>query len=412
MRYPTECYHILQKITEHFPNLRPAQQRGLALWVFGTILAGSGCQNAVIAAFSVLGGFDTVRQHLREWLYDGKDKAAPCRTQIYVSVCFGPLIRWILSWWQGKDLPLAIDPTLRRDEVVGLTVSLLYRGCAIPIAWHILPANTKGKWLPHILRLLRLVKRDIPAGMRVLVMADRGLWSPRLWKRIRDLKWHPLLRLQLAATFPPVGERRRPARELVPGPGHAWVGYGTAFKDAKVRRKGTLIVVWAEGEDEPWVLLTNLPPDKVGIWWYSLRIWVELGFRALKGIGFAWDKTRRVDPDRVARHWLVLAVAMVWVMAYGTRAEDAERQGVPPANLRSAPKLPVDAGQGAAKARRISVFLRGISCLRWQLPKGRLWRRLWLTPEHWPEPSTPFQIIYHHTFDPPLLCAPAIYLPL
>ncbi len=403
MRYPTECYQILQKITEHFPNLRPAQQRGLALWVFGTILAGSGCQSAVIAALLVFGRFDTVRQHLREWLYDGKDKAAPCQTQVDVSVCFGPLIRWILSWWQGKDLPLAIDPTLRRNEVVGLTVSLLYRGCAIPIAWQILPANTKGKWLPHILRLLRLIKPEIPANLRVLVMADRGLWSPRLWKRIRDLKWHPLLRLQLGVTFQPVGEGRRPARELVSGPGHAWIGYGTAFKDAKVRRKGTLVVVWGEGQKEPWVLFTDLPTDKVGVWWYSLRLWIELGFRALKGMGFKWHNTRRVDPHRVARHWLILAVAMVWVMATGTRAEDAERLGISPSNLRSVPAVPVDGVQRPSKTRNISVLLKGIARLRWQLAKGRLWRRLWLVPEHWPEPPTPIHITYHHAYEPPLL---------
>jgi hypothetical protein len=110
----------------------------------------------------------------------------------------------------------------------------------------------------------------------------------------------------------------------VSGPGQAWVGKATVFKERKRRRCGTLIVVWAAGEEEPWVLLTDLAPEKVGVWWYSLRTWVELGFRALKGVGWQWQKTRRTDPERVARHWLVLAVAMVWVLAYGTRAEDAE----------------------------------------------------------------------------------------
>lgn len=395
MRYPSQCYQILQHIIEHFTDLRPAQQRGLALWVFGTILATSGCQNAVTTVLTIFGGFDTVRQHLREWLYDGEDKAAPCRTQVDVTLCFGPLIRWILSWWQGKDLALAIDPTTRGADVVGLTVSLLYRGCAIPIAWHIMPANTKGPWLPHILRLLRLIKREIPGNFRVLAMADRGLWSPRLWKRIRDLKWHPILRLQVVATFQPVGQFRQPARKLVPGPGHAWVGYGTAFKEVEARQKGTLVVVWAEGEKYPWVLLTDLPSDKVGVWWYSLRIWVELGFRALKGVGFRWEKTRRLDPDRVSRHWLVLAVAMVWVMAYGTRAEDAERLGVLPANLRSVPRLPADAVEGARKARDVSVLRRGLTHLNWRLPRGQFWGRLWLAPEPWPEPPSAMDIVYH-----------------
>lgn len=52
-----------------------------------------------------------------------------------------------------------------------------------------------------------------------------------------------------------------------------------------------------------------------------------MGFRALKGVGWQWQPTRRTEPTRVARHWLVLAVALLWVLAYGTRVEEAARQG-------------------------------------------------------------------------------------
>ena len=397
MRYPREWYRMSETVAEHFPGLRPAQQRGLALWVYGTILAGSACQNAVVTALLAVGHWHALRQHLREWLRDGQDKVAPCHTEVDVTLCFGPLIRWVLSWWQGRELALAVDPTAHGDQVVALTVSVLYRGGAIPIAWHILPANQEGAWMGHILRLLRLVRRELPSNLHVLVMADRGLWSPRLWKRIRDLGWHPLPRLQNTITCQPVGQGRQPARELVPGPGHAWVGKATVFKDRKKQRAGTLIVVWAEGEKEPWVLLTDLPPEKVGVWWYSLRVWIELGFRALKGVGWQWQKTRRTDPDRVARHWLVLAVAMVWVLAYGTRAEDAELRGLPPANLRTPPKPLAATSVSAPSKRPVSVFRLGLSRLRQQLPKGRLWGRLWLAPEPWPDPPPGLHITYHQT---------------
>ena len=82
MRFPRECYQMRQAIEYHFPGLRPAQQRGLALWVFGTILGHSGCQNAVIAALLAIGRCHSLRQYLREWLYDGKYKASPCQTQL------------------------------------------------------------------------------------------------------------------------------------------------------------------------------------------------------------------------------------------------------------------------------------------------------------------------------------------
>ena len=86
---------------------------GLVLWVCGTILAGSACQNAVAAALSTRGNWNNMRQYLREWLYDGGGRARPCGTELDVSLCFAPLLRWVLSWWRSDRLALAIDPTIR-----------------------------------------------------------------------------------------------------------------------------------------------------------------------------------------------------------------------------------------------------------------------------------------------------------
>lgn len=394
MRPPREWYQITESIRAHLPSLSASHQRGLAWWVYGMILAQSMCQNAVITALLARGRWHGVRQYLREWLYDGADKAAPCRTQVDVSLCFPSLLGWVLSWWQGNDLALAVDATAHGDRVVALVISVLYRGGALPVAWAILPANQKGAWMPVILRLLRLLRRGAPASLQVLVLADQGLWSPRLWKRIRDLGWHPLLRVRDEATFQPHGEQRQPVRRLVPGPGHAWVGAGIAFKHRLVQRAATLVVVWDEGQSDPWVLLTDLPPTRVGICWYGLRVWIELGFRALKGLGWQWQKTRRTDPARVARSWLLLAVATLWVAAVGTRAEDAQRQGIAPSRLRVHPRSSLPA---PTTRRRVSLFRLGLSWLRQQLQQGYLWRQLWLAPEPWPQPTPTLLVVIHGT---------------
>lgn len=276
-----------------------------------------------------------------------------------------------------------------------LVVSVLYRGSALPVAWHVLPANRPGAWMPHILRLLRQLRPVVPQGMQVLVLADRGLWSPRLWKRIRDLRWHPVLRVQETVSFQPLGQRHHPARQLVPVPGHAWVGRGVAFKHRAVRRVGTLGVVCAAEQTSPWVVLTDMPPERVGICWYGLRVWIELGFRALKGVGWRWQQTRRTQPIRVARHWLVLAVAMLWGLAYGTRVEEANWHGVPPAHLQRPPSDPDGWHQGPPRRRVVSLFHQGLSWVRLHLARGRLWRCLWRAPEPWPEPWPHLLISYH-----------------
>jgi hypothetical protein len=389
MRVPPVLYQIEARLSQQLPTLRPAQQRGLALWVYGTILAQSACQTAVIAALLTFGSWSALRQYLREWLYDGSDKAAPCQTAVEVHRCFAPLLRWVLHGWQGRELALAVDATLHRKQVAALVVSVLYRGAAIPVAWHILPANRPGVWMSPILRLLRVLHPAVPPHMTVLVLADRGLWSPRLWKRIRDLGWHPVLRVRQETTFAPAGARRQRADQLVVGPGHAWVGRGVAFKHRHIRRAGTLVVVWDADHAQPWIILTDLAPQRVGVLWYGLRMWIELGFRVLKSMGWQWQRTRRTEPDRVARYWLILAVATLWVLAYGTRVEDAAQWGRPPAHLRTAPP------PQPRRPRTVSVFRLGLAWLRQGLGRGRLWQRLWLTPDPWPIPPPTFPIYVH-----------------
>ena len=92
-------------------------------------------------------------------------------------------------------------------------------------------------------------------------------------------------------------------------------------------------------QEEPWIILTDLPPDEVGVSWYALRFWIELGFKpalgldrgALKSLGWQWQKARRTDPARISRHWFVLSVATLLTLAYGTRVEDAHNRRLAPA---------------------------------------------------------------------------------
>jgi Transposase DDE domain len=400
VRVPAPCYPVAAEVAEHLPHLRPAQRSGLALWVLGAIVAGSACQSAVVTALEPLGyARHATRQRLREWTLPGRQRVAPCAPTLEVEACFVGLLRWVLAWWSSETLPLAIDATSLGGRWVVLSVSVLYRGCAIPVAWHVKPGPGRGPWIAPLQALLEQLAPAVPAGMTVLVLTDRGLWSPRLWRAIRAQGWHPLMRVRPDATFAPLGLPRRPARPLVPGAGHAWVGAGTAFKHRDVRRQGTLVVVWEAEQAEPWIVLTDLAPAAVGVVWYGLRVWIELGFRAVKSLGWQWERTRRTHADRVARHWLVLAVATLMTLAYGTRVEDAAEAGVAPAHLRR-PRP----GPAAADPRSSSVFSRGLAWLRVRLIRGQRRWRLWLRPTALPDPA-PGLVILHHQPPPEALAA-------
>src|SRR4051812_50122549 len=94
-------------LAERLPHLRPPQRRGLALRVLGAVLAQSACQAAVLAALLPWAPYHALRQRLREWLLDGADEAVPCAAQVEVDRRFAPLLRWVLGWWQGRELALA-----------------------------------------------------------------------------------------------------------------------------------------------------------------------------------------------------------------------------------------------------------------------------------------------------------------
>ena len=336
MRLPRECYQMQKTIETHLPHLSQPQLTGLVLWVCGAILAGSACQNAVASALSPWRKWNNLRQYLREWLYDGSDRTSPCQTQLDVTLCFAPLLKWVLAWWRSGGLALAIDPTLKGDQTTAIVISVLYRSCAIPVAWRIHRATQKGSWMDPTVELLRELAPAVPKEMTVIVLCDRGISSPKLWTQIRAQGWHPCMRYRKNITFCAQDGRRLPAQHFVSRPDTAWIGQGTAFSTPKAKRRCTLLVVWYAGQEEPWIILTDLAPDEVGPSWYALRFWIELGFKAIKSLGWKWDKTRRTDPARISRHWLVLSVATLLALAYGTRVEDAHDRRVAPGNLRDA----------------------------------------------------------------------------
>jgi hypothetical protein len=93
--------HVAELTETYSAHLRPAQQRGLAPWVAGLLAAESGCEQSIVNQLETLGlPAPATRASLREWLYDGADRAAPCATSLDLEGCFAP--GWAGSWPGGK----------------------------------------------------------------------------------------------------------------------------------------------------------------------------------------------------------------------------------------------------------------------------------------------------------------------
>lgn len=132
---------------------------------------------------------------------------------------------------------IAIDATTLGRRLVVLAISVVYAGSAIPVAWKILRADAPGSWKAHWLRLLRKFKGIVPSQMKLIVLADRGLYAKWLFTGIVKLGWHPFLRINAQAGgcggFRAEGARNyQPLNQLLSRPGETYGRSGTLFRSA------------------------------------------------------------------------------------------------------------------------------------------------------------------------------------
>ena len=251
-----------------------------------------------------------------------------------------------------------MDATTLADRFVVLVVSVVYRGCAIPVAWTVLPATIPHAWREEGVRLLSLLKPAIPKTMVVIVLADRGLYARWLFQHIVRLGWHPFLRINAGAKFRPVGSYHFSwLSSFVPHEGRWWRGQDTAFASPECRLECTLLARGETSSAEPWFILTDLPPTASDACWYGLRTWSEQGFKITKRAGWQWQRTRMTDPRRAERLWLAVAVATLWLLSVGGEADDT----IPESTFLDVtnPLGQAQRTRQATRLRLVSLFRRG-----------------------------------------------------
>ncbi|MFZ4660822.1 MAG: transposase [Caldilineaceae bacterium] len=312
-------------VREKLPQLSKPQAIVLGLWSFGMVMTQS-CGLTTVSSF--IAGLqakkeDSVRQRLREWYMGAEEKKGTDREEIDVSDCFCGLVVWVLSWWASneKRLAMVMDASSLGERFVVLAISIVCRGCAIPVAWVVVKAAEKGQWQPHWERLFAHLQGAVPADWLVIVLADRGLYAAWLYRLLVNMKWHPFLRINKTGTFCKAGSSQfLPLTMLLPRTNQAWSGKGHCFKSNPVAC--TLLACWDDKYQDPWLVMTDLAPDQADVCWYSMRSWIETGFKHSKRAGWQWQSTKMTDPERATRLWLAIAVATLWVVSVGNQAED------------------------------------------------------------------------------------------
>lgn len=356
-----------QIVSHRFPHLSLPQVSGLATWSFGMVMTQSSSLSKVSTLISKVNAEkeNTVRQRLKEWYKSGSAKAKKGnkRASIEVTECFGSLLRWIIDLLpqNNEELLIAMDATNISHNFTVLSINVLYRRSAIPVAWKVVKGTSKGSWKPHWKKLFQALKDIVPKNWKVIVSADRGLYADWLYQQIVELGWHPFLRINHQGYYCQKNSSSwQPLATVLTSKNQSWSGRITCFKSNPI--DCTLLARWDDGYVDPWLILTDLESENADVSWYGFRSWIECSYRDIKSDGWQWHKTRLRQPDRAERHWLAMSVAMLWMVVLGGEQEISDDEQLVRDRLLTRKSTPT---------RQISCFLNGLLTVVGRLLNGQ-----------------------------------------
>jgi hypothetical protein len=302
-----------QEIGRIVSGLGAWQRHALALFSLG-VASAKHCGTARVAA--VVPGLATVPSTTRRF------ERLLANERLDVRAVRSAVAAHVLEAARGQTVWLALDETYQGHTGTGARLGLLavrvcYRERAIPLAWVCYrPGAAEASFSVLVGRLLAEVAALIPPETQVVLLTDRGLSWPSLLDQCRTHGWSFLCRVQGSTRLQTTDGVTGPIRDRTPRPGTRWQGRGRAFLKAGWRAVN-VVTVWQRGDDEPWLLVTDLTPTWVRCAQYRHRMDEELSFRDDKSSGFDWDASRVRDPAHMDRLLLVLQLAACFVLAQG-----------------------------------------------------------------------------------------------
>lgn len=159
-----------------------------------------------------------------------------------------------------------------------------------------------------------------------IVIADRGFGNSRWLAEVQKRGWGFVQRLA-RNHYLEVEEHIGTLSELGIRKGSPPKDWGVGTLGEKHWGPVRLITARDKKAEEPWYLVTNLdymsPREACAL--YAKRFWIEEMFRDLKNreLGLGMDRVCLSTPERFERHFLILALAYVFLCAFGAVAEVA-----------------------------------------------------------------------------------------
>lgn len=259
--------------------------------------------------------------------------------QLSATLCFHPLAKQRLAFGRPQQLLLILDPTTQEDRVVMVSVSVWYRGRALPLAWVVWPANQPlkgdGFW-QRIETLFDTVATILPKNVPVVWLADRAFGTPAFTDLLTSRGWNYIVRAQGQTVCQDRTGNCCQLQALVRLRGQKAKLRGRVFKK-RGWRDASVVVYWGKRHEKPLCLVSNLPPRWYLIHLYRRRYPIEATFRDYKSHGWHWEQGQVTDLEHIERLLVGMALA-TWIALFtGTQVATEQLAKTPTGNRRTVP---------------------------------------------------------------------------
>jgi hypothetical protein len=308
MSHSQQLYHtVFCRLRAGLPRERITRMRHVSLLVTAWYLASSCALTRVADHLLIRGCKESRVQRLRRLLMN---------RQLAVRAWYQAPALAILTHRGNARLVLILDRTTLGNWRNILTVSVAYRGRALPLAWRVFKKQGQFR-RGHVEALLRWVWTGLPAMVaphQRWVVGDRACQDVALPATVEhELGWHSVQRITHNLWLSPRGEKPCTPQQL-----HLQPGQQRPCAHVRVTQQHAgpahFVAYWAPGEKAPWYRLSDQPISLQTLHGYRRRFWTEPLYRDFKSYGWHLEASRLRDPKRLERLLLGIALADVWLI--------------------------------------------------------------------------------------------------
>lgn len=246
---------------------------------------------------------------MRRWLRNAR---------INVHRLYQPLIQAALAEWQEGHLYLSLAPSLFWDESCLVRLAVVHQGRTLPVVWRVMAHRSASVSFSDYRELLAQAVGQLPKGVQVVLLADRGLIHTELMQAATtQLGWHYRIRLKSTTWLGRAGKGwcQLTAFHFKRGEALCW----HHVKLHKVQAYGPvhLLVGRNNVNGEFWAIVSDEKTTLQTFQQYGWRFEIEVPLLDDQSNGWKIQKSEIRSVCALSRRWFMLALATLYVTAQG-----------------------------------------------------------------------------------------------